>query len=357
LQIQPLMGFIILNKLEDLKMNALERIVSTVNFHESDRVPVIPQVFGHAAALSDVPLDEYIQDGNTIARCQLSALDYYGYDAIFTVVDVNIETEALGSVLDYRKNQYAVIKKYALSDDNYNIDHLAVPDCKKSGRMPEILKAINLLKKSLNNDILIVGCVLGPLTLTTQLLGIEKALYLAIDAPERFEKLLDFSCQVITDFGLAQISAGAHLPIVFNPSASPAVIPHQFFREFEFPRLKKMFHAFKANGSIANWLHIAGPSDSILPYYSEIGVNISNFDYCVHPQTAMTALPHTCLNGNIKSLAFIDDNANDIRSASKQLLNTFSKRGGFILSSGCEIPKESRSENIAAMVQAAKLYK
>jgi len=334
-------------------MNSLERVIATVNFKAPDRVPVIAQVFGHAAVFSGVPLDTYLQDGEILARCQLQALDKYGYDAVFTVVDVNIETEALGSIIDYRKNQYAVIKKYALSDD-YDIDQLSVPDCKKAGRMPEILKALSILKKALNDEVLIVGCVLGPLTLTTQLLGMEKALYLAIDEPERFEKLLDFSCKVLIQFGLAQISAGAHVPIVFDPSASPAVVPYQFFREFEAPRLKKIFQSFKTNGAIANWLHIAGPSDKILPYYSDIGVDIANFDYCVNAQVAMSTLPHTCLDGNIKPLAFVENNENDIMSASEQLLNMFSKRGGFILSSGCEIPPESKPQNIAAMVKSTR---
>jgi len=334
-------------------MNSLERVVATVNFKKSDRVPVIAQVFGHAAVLKGVPLDEYIQDGEILARCQLDALEKYKYDAVFTVVDVNIETEALGSILDYRKNQYAVIKKYAFSDE-YNIDKLTIPDCKKAGRMPEVLKALKILKSTLKNDVLIVGCVLGPLTLTTQLLGIEKALYLAIDEPENFEKILDFSCNVLIDFGLAQISAGAHLPIVFDSSASPAVVPHNFFREFEAPRLKKLFNAFKTGGAIANWLHIAGPSGSILPYYSEIGVNIANFDYCVNPEVAMSTLPETCLDGNIKPLAFVENNESDILSESNQLLDMFSKRGGFILSSGCEIPPESKPENITAMINAVK---
>ena len=35
------------------------------------------------------------------------------------------------------------------------------------------------------------------------------------------------------------------------------------------------------------------------------------------------------------------------------LLGVFRDRGGFILSSGCEIPPESRPENVAAMVNAA----
>ena len=43
-----------------------------------------------------------------------------------------------------------------------------------------------------------------------------------------------------------------------------------------------------------------------------------------------------------------------IKTEAVNLLNVFSDRGGFILSSGCEIPPESKPENIAAMVDATR---
>ncbi|MBF0469152.1 MAG: uroporphyrinogen decarboxylase family protein [Desulfamplus sp.] len=337
-------------------MNSLERVLAAVKFNDSDQVPVIAQVFGHAALIGGILLDEYIQDGDLLARCQLKALERYRYDAVFSVMDVNVETEALGSVLEYRKNQYAIIKKYALSKEGWQNDenNLVIPDPEQAGRMPEMLKAVEILKNNLKNEVLIVGCVLGPLTLATQLLGMETALFMAMDEPDRFARLLDFTTGVVTRFGVAQIKAGAHLPIVFDPSASPAVVPHQFFREFELPRLAKLFAAFKNAGSLANWLHIAGPVDSILPYYPGAGVNIANFDYCVTPETAMAKLSQLCLDGNIKPLSFVVSEPADIKAASAVLLKAFSGRGGFILSSGCEIPPESRPENVTAMVMAAR---
>ena len=87
-------------------MNSLERISATLKFQDADRVPVIAKVFGHAATLAGISVDEYVRDGKTLAHCQLNALRHYGYDAVFSVMDVNVETESLGSVLQYRKNQY-----------------------------------------------------------------------------------------------------------------------------------------------------------------------------------------------------------------------------------------------------------
>jgi uroporphyrinogen decarboxylase len=334
-------------------MNSLERTLAAVTFAPLDRMPVMPQVFGHAAAVAGVSLDDYIRDGELLARSQLLALERYGYDAVFAVMDVNVETEALGSTLKFRKNQYADIETFALAPAD-RWDRLTLPDPEHAGRMPEMLKALRLLRRELDNRVPIVGCVMGPLTLATQLLGIETALYQAIDAPERFSQLLDFATEVLIRFGLAQLQAGAHLPIVFDPSASPAVVPPAFFREFELPRLTRLFSAFKQAGALANWLHIAGPTDTILALYPHAGVDIANFDYCVPASTAQEKLPRTCVDGNVKPLAFVASQPSQVAAEAAQLVQGFAGRGGFILSSGCEIPAEANPENIAALVQAAQ---
>ena len=334
-------------------MNSLERIRATIGFGKPDRVPVIAQVFGHAAILGDVSLGAYIRDGELLTRCQLNALSYYGYDAVFALMDAGVETEAVGASLTYRADMYPFVQRYAIADAG-DMDKLTVPDPKRSGRMPEILKAAQIMRRELRDEVLIVGCVLGPMTLAMQLMGPEKALFLAADEPDLFAKVLDFSLEIAISFGLAQIEAGAHLPLVFDPSASPAVIPPQFFREFVLPRLKRLFSELKAGGSFASWLHIAGPAGTIYPFYQDAGVDIANFDYCIDPLQVRQILPRTCLDGNIKPLSFIEATRDDIAKESAVLLELFSSHGGLILSSGCEIPPESKPENIAAMVRATR---
>jgi uroporphyrinogen decarboxylase len=333
-------------------MNSLERIMAAVNLAPVDRTPVIAQVFGHAARLAGMPLRRYLTNGADLAAAQLAALERYGYDAVFALMDVGVETEAAGSVLNYYEDQYPEVAAYAIAavDD---LAGLAAPDPRSAGRMPELLKAIGILRREVDNRVAVVGCVLGPMTLATQLLGIEKALYLAVDDHEGFERVLDFATEIAMRFGIAQVEAGAHLPIVFEPSGSPAVAPPQFFRELVGPRLTRLFAALKQAGAICNWLHIAGPAAAILPFYHGLGVDIANFDYEVDPLAAQKAAPQTCLDGNLKSLSFVTGSPDEIGREARELLRLFEPRRGFILSSGCEIPPEARPENVAAMVAAA----
>lgn len=329
-------------------MNSIERISAAVKFEKPDRVPVLPQIFGHAAVLSGVALGDYVRSGNLIAGCQMKALNRYGHDAVFALMDVCVEAEAIGSELVYRKDLYPSVGTHAISKFG---GAPAVPNPAKAGRMPELLKAVSILRRETGGEVPVIGCVLGPMTLATQLTGFENALFMAADNTRHFEDILDFSTRVIIQFGVAQIEAGAHLPLVFDPAATPEVVPPQFFRELLFPRLNKVFSAFKAAGALANWLHVAGDTGTILPFYSGVGADIANFDYCVEPLTAQNALPETCLDGNINPSFFILESPENIAAESSKLLDIFSSRGGFILSSGCEIPPEAKQENVEAMVR------
>ncbi len=334
-------------------MNSLERIVAAVRFERPDRVPVVAQVFGHAATLAGVALGDYVRDGATLARCQLAALEYYDYDAVFALMDANVEAEALGCGITYRPQNYPFVHHHVLAD-GADPDRLSLPDPQRDGRMPELLRAARLLRETLADRMLIVGCVLGPMTLASQLLGIEAALYLAADQPERLGAVLDLATEVAIRFGSAQLEAGVHLPIVFDPTASPEVLPPALYHELLLSRHTRLFAALKQAGSAVNWLHIAGTSTPILPAYVQAGVELANFDFCVDPLAAQRLLPQICLDGNIKPLAFVEAPPALISAEATRLLGLFAERGGFILSSGCEIPPEAQPANISAMVLAAR---
>ncbi len=333
-------------------MNSLERVMGAVHFEPVDRVPVVAQLFAHAGMINGVQVWDYTRSGDTVAACQLAALRRYEHDAVMTAMDLNVETEACGAVLRRMEGTYPVVEHFPFTpaDDPGNVK---IPDPEKAGRMPEMLKASRLLRRELGDKVAVIGFVLGPLTLAAQWLGLEKALFLAMDEPERFEQWLDKACETLQVFGLAQLEAGAHGVMVFDPTSSTEVVPPAFFREISLPRLTRMFTAFSHAGSAANWLHIAGCSQTILPSYEKAGANIANFDYCVSADEAID-LCGICLDGNIKPLMFSEGSTADIRTAADVLIARFAGRGGFILSSGCEIPPQSPSDNILAMTEAVR---
>lgn len=334
-------------------MNSLERVAATIAFGRADRVPVIPQVFGHAAVLAGVPLVDYLHDGALLARCQIAAQRHYGHDAVFAFADTGLEAEALGAVFEFPERQYPQLARPALAPGDAIVG-LRVPDPERTGRMPELVRAAQLMRNELDGEVPVIAVVLGPMSLAGQLLGTQEALYLAVDEPRRFEELLDLATATALRYGQALLAAGAQVALVFEPAGSPAVVPPAFFRELLLPRLRSLMSAFKQAGALACWLHIAGPVEPILRYYPEAGADIANVDYEVGLDAAARALPETCLDGNLRSLAFVLDRPEKITAEAQRLLGLLGERGGFILSSGCEIPLEAKPENLAALVAAVQ---
>jgi uroporphyrinogen decarboxylase len=109
----------------------------------------------------------------------------------------------------------------------------------------------------------------------------------------------------------------------------------------------------RAAGTLTTWLNIAGPTAPILPHYAGIGAAIATFDYYVEPAAARRLLPHTCLLGNLTSLDFLAPSPQALTAQARRLIAAFADRGGYILSSGCEIPPEAGEANVAALAQLA----
>jgi uroporphyrinogen decarboxylase len=340
-------------------MRTVERIRRAVRFEPCDRAPVIAQLFGHAALACGRTLEAYVSSGALAAECQLAALAHYRHDAVFAVLDLTLEAEALGADLLRRPGFYPAVQRPPLGSDA-DFRRLRVPDPRADGRLPAVLEMVGRLRARCGDDALVVGLVQGPMTLAVQFLGIEGALSLAADDPERFADLLDYGAAVATSFGLAQLVAGAHVVLVFEPAASPEVVPPGLFRELIGPRLASVFAAFRRAGALANWLHVAGRTGAILPRYAALGADIGCFDYCVEPEPLVGALAgdaRLALAGNLRPLSFVTEDAAEIEAASSALLARFDGRGGFVLSSGCEIPPEAKEANVAAMVRTALAWR
>lgn len=332
-------------------MNGLERILAAARFQLTDRVPFVPQLFGHAAVTAGVRLADYLRDGRLLAECQLRERERYGGDAVFAFTDFGIEAEALGAQLKYYDAQYPDIVVPALAPPD-DAARLAPPDPATAGRLPEVVGAVGRLRAALGDGACVAGAVAGPMTLATQLYGTETALFLAVDDPARFDRALDLAAATALAFGAAQLAAGAHAIVVFDPAASPAMVPAEFFRVRLQRRLTRLVAGLRAAGASLIWLNIAGPTAPILPHYAEIGADIATFDYYVDAATAQRRLPRTCLAGNLKSLDFLAPAA-PIGLQVTELVRAFAGRGGFILSSGCEIPPESDGVALCALADAA----
>jgi uroporphyrinogen decarboxylase len=63
-----------------------------------------------------------------------------------------------------------------------------------------------------------------------------------------------------------------------------------------------------------------------------------------------------CLMGNVDTTLLLTGNPSRVEAEAKRCIGDAAIDGGFILSSGCEVPLGAPLENVEAMVVAARKY-
>lgn len=324
-----------------------------MRYEKTDRIPVIPEVAAVTARVRGKSVRDYVTSGEILAVCQMAAQEFFQHDAVFAFADLCVEAEAIGCKLAFPEDNYPYVKQPVIRSID-DLTKVSVPDPLKDGRMPEIVKAVTILKEKCHHRIPVFAHVLGPLTIASRIMDIEKMLYMIVDEPEYFKRLLSFTREVAVTFVKHLLSAGADGIIMFNPSASPAVLPARIFREFELPNLKQIFSFIKGyNPEAITWYSVAGAVQEIIKDMEQTDLDILTIDYLVPLDVAFKLSSSLCFNGNIKSLSFVNETPDEIFTHATTLLQTSLERGRFILGSGCEIPPNAKLDTISALVRAS----
>jgi uroporphyrinogen decarboxylase len=266
-------------------VTSLQRVLAAVHFQHADRPAVIPQIFAHAARLCGEDVVSYSRDGKLAARCQLAALERYDHDAVFAVLGTCADPAAFGCSARSMREGYPAIQP-APEKTRQILRDGRMPDPARCEGTREVLEAVRILRRELGDDRAVVSAVLGPMTLLSQLLGLEEAMFLAVDEPAEFVELLAAATRFASDFARCQADAGAHAIAVFDPAASPAVLPPSMIRQYLLPGLVEVIDAIHRAGPLA-WQHTAGPTAPVLEDFAALGADILNFDYCVTPEEAI----------------------------------------------------------------------
>lgn len=334
-------------------MTSYERMLLAAGGGIPDRLPVAPQLFGVAARLNGHTIKAYVTDGALIATCQMRLREELGHDILFASADLSVEAEALGCLLRYGDDAYPAVQEPVLGNVR-DIGALRHPDPVAAARMPVVLEACARLREAVGDECLVASCVMGPLSIAAQIMGIEKFIYSLVDAPDAVAQVLDFTERVSVDYGKALLRAGAHCIVVFDPVASPAVIPPAFFSRYEALRLKRLYASFRAEGARASWISIAGDTRKIMPCFESLGINIATVDSGVPLSEAFSLLGTIAVNGTVDTYLFVSGTPREIKNAVSRGLAEAKGRSNYIVGSGCEVPIETSFEHIRAFVEAGR---
>ncbi len=308
-----------------------------------DRIAAYP-IMGHCnAQLIGATIREFLIDPKIFIKAQVAAYERYKPDIVVVMGDLLMEVEAMGNELKFPEDSMCISKKIALEDKG-KLNSLKLADPKKDGRMPNYLEILTETKKIIS-DSAVSAVIAGPWTIAIGLREANQLLRDAIKDKDYIHELMEFCTQMSIKFGEAVYPLKVGLSYSEAP-ASCSLISPKIYRELIFPYHKRIVDHFKEK-KVGAGLHICGFTTPILEDMVETGATNISIDA---PSDLSKAVEVTrgkaVLIGNVDTNLFYTGTRQEMKQAIKSCLEIASKDGGYILSTGCEVPGVAPPEKV-----------
>lgn len=220
-----------------------------------------------------------------------------------------------------------------------------------------IREAARLVAKAIGDEVVVTVTAWGPFTLAGQMYGVEPMMKATLKKKDEVHKMMDFATKLVKQFYKPLVEEKV-IPMlaISDPTGSGDLISDRVFRTFSLPYLKPLLGWAKEHG-VYTWLHICGNTTDKLEAIAETGASCFSLDYKVNLAAAKERVGgKIALAGNVDPVSILNQKSpDDVRAAAKACIDAASADGGFILTSGCDLPPTISLDNLRAMLDMAKI--
>ena len=247
-------------------MTKRERVETVYAMRRADRIPFVPAIYEHKAALIGRSPTEVCRNADYLFQALEKELKVYDPDMLVIGIDVyNVEAEALGCKVVYFEESHdcpGIVEP--IIDSRAGLARLGVPDPECAGRMPVYLDVAQRLFKKIGAEVIVRGAVTGPYSMAAELIGAEKFVLLTMDDPPFAREVIEFCARVTVAFGEAFLRRGVE-PIIFDSRATPTLASPRVVRSMLTPVYRDyVLPELKAAGGRYLPLIIGGNTTSII---------------------------------------------------------------------------------------------
>ncbi len=335
-------------------MNSMERVMATINHKEPDRVPVFHLLSTYGAKELGVSIKKYFSKPEYVVEAQLRMRKKYSNDCIYTFFYAPIEIEAFGGEVLFTEDGPPNSGEPLIKTIE-EIKSIKTPEINESQQLKKVLEATNLLKKSVGDEIPIIGVVMSPFSLPVMQMGFEKYLELLCFRKDEFAELMKINEEFCVSWANTQLMAGATAICYFNPLASITIIERKKYLETGHKIDSRTISRIKG----ATATHLA--SGISLPVLDDIVVTgsvVLGFSAKDNiEELKEKAYKKICLLGNLNGIDMVNWDREKTRREVKQLIQKAAPGGGFILSDNHgEIPWQVSEDVLLEISETVKQY-
>ena len=335
-------------------MNSRERVLTALNLQEPDRVPVIPFIISFAAKYAGLRFIDYCKSAEKLAEAQIVTARRFRIDAVYADSDPVIEIEAMGAQVQYYEDEVPTVAKPHVRKGE-DVELLKSPDPWKDGRLPIWLEATKILKKQVGDEFAVFTNINGPFQVAAQLRGITDICMDFYRNPQLVDELMDFATESAMRLVHAEIEAGTDAIVMGEAMSSPNLISPRHFERFVLPHVRRIIT--DAGRAVPFFLHVCGDSTLIIDKMVATGARFLEVD----AQVDLGKIRERCGNsvgirGNVSPILLLNGTPAEVEESCRRSIEAAAKGGGFILGSGCELPKNTPWKNLETMVEAAERF-
>jgi len=303
----------------------------------------VPFVGCHGGALIGKDAETYLSSGELMAQGAKEAIKRYQPDGIPVTFDLQIEAEALGCQLQWAKKNPPAVVSHVLNEKS--LSQLNLLD-ENSGRIPEVLKAIRLIKAT-GSDVALYGLVTGPFTLALHLKGTDIFMDM-FDQPAQVKELMAFATAIAKQMARMYVKAGCEVIAMVDPMTSQ--ISPAAFREFVTPFASEFFKAVREQNTFSSFFVCGHAQRNIEAMCETRPDNVSIDENIPLDYVKRVCQEHNIsFGGNLQLTVVLLMGSED--EAKRNAIECIDIGGdtGFILAPGCDLPYAVPPKNLIAV--------
>lgn len=278
-------------------------------------------------------------------------------DAIFPLMDLSVEANALGRYTIFPKEESATVVKEEFTPEN--LEATEKINVQHDTRLLGYVETMKLMRTGLPQSILRGAYVTGPYTLAGLMMGADEAALATIMHPNKLHEICNVVTEKIHEYIKLLVAAGAQMICILEPSA--VMLGPDQFEQFSGQYVNRIVDKY-VQTDVAMIYHICGNTMHLVKKMCESGVNALSLDSAEAgvdlSEVARLISDDVILIGNISPTETLLNGCSvDVEKEVIQLCKSMEEFPNFILSTGCDLPQETPLENIHAFMKSGRSYK
>ncbi len=339
------------------QMTPKERMTAFSKGEEMDRLPLVPDMGVTMAGFTGATTYDYYHSADVMAETEVALFKRLRHDSVGISTTLRGMAEAMGSRISYSPDNISLLEEPVVKTVE-DIKKLRTINPEKDGKLPILMEALIKIRDEIGDEADIGASMTAPFSVAASILSTETLLRWMVKKPEELHEVMRIITRCNEEYIKALAERGFSTGFC-DPVSTTSLIRYSQFKEFSLPYLKENIGHVKKYMNSSPTVHICGASKELWNDVVEAGCGNFSIDNCEDLSDAKEIIgDRSVITGNVPPVdVMLLGKKEDIWESVRICIEKgWDSPKGYILSTGCQIPKGTPIENIEEFMEAGRYY-